>query len=238
MAVIFENVEYRPQGHHVLGPVSVDMSEQRIGIVGRNGSGKSSFARLLTGLVAPDAGKVTIAGVDVAKNRKEAVSTVGIIFQNPDHQIIFPTVGEEMAFGLKQMGMSQDDAARKVMQVLADHHCADWADRNTHALSQGQRHLVCLMSVLAMGPKTIVLDEPYAGLDIPTSMQLHRWLDQLTLQIILITHDPKVLTGFDRVLWFEGGMIAGDGKAHPVLKNFTHEMKRLGGGDASTDTSA
>ncbi len=238
MAVIFENVEYRPQGSHVLGPVSVKLPEQRIGVVGRNGSGKSSFARLLAGLIAPDVGKVSIAGVDVAKDRKKAVSTVGIIFQNPDHQIIFPTVSEEMAFGLQQMGMSRDRAARKVMQVLAKHHCTGWADRNTHALSQGQRHLVCLMSVLAMGPKTIVLDEPYAGLDIPTSMQLHRWLDQLALQIILITHDPKVLTGFDRVLWFEGGMIAGDGQARPVLKDFTREMKRLGGRDAGADTSA
>lgn len=238
MTVIFKEVEYTPQGNHVLGPVSVEMSEQRIGIVGRNGSGKSSFARLLAGLIKPDVGHVTVAGVDVAKDRKAALTTIGIIFQNPDHQIIFPTVGEEMAFGLHQMGMPRERATEKAALTLSYHGRAHWFDRSTHELSQGQRHFVCLMSVLAMEPKTIVLDEPYAGLDIPTSMQLHRWLDGLDQQIILITHDPDALAGFDRVLWLEGGHIAGDGAANLVLANFKAEMARLGGLDAVTDITA
>lgn len=238
MTVIFKDVEYTPQGTHVLGPVSVEMSEQRIGIVGRNGSGKSSFARLLAGLIKSDAGHVTVADVDVAKDRKAALTTIGIIFQNPDHQIIFPTVGEEMAFGLHQMGMPRERATEKAALTLSYHGRAHWFDRSTHELSQGQRHFVCLMSVLAMEPKTIVLDEPYAGLDIPTSMQLHRWLDGLDQQIILITHDPDALAGFDRVLWFEGGHIAGDGAAKSVLANFKSEMARLGGLDAVTDITA
>jgi biotin transport system ATP-binding protein len=236
--VIFRDVEYTPQGNPVLGPISVEMPEQRIGIVGRNGSGKSSFARLLAGLIKPDVGLVTIAGVDVAKDRKQALTTIGIIFQNPDHQIIFPTVGEEMAFGLHQMGMPRERAAEKAALTLSYHGRAHWFDRSTHELSQGQRHFVCLMSVLAMEPKTIVLDEPYAGLDIPTSMQLHRWLDGLEQQVILITHDPDALTGFDRVLWLEKGHIAGDGAAKLVLAKFKAEMSRLGGLDAVTDITA
>jgi biotin transport system ATP-binding protein len=89
-----------------------------------------------------------------------------------------------------------------------------------------------------MEPKTIVLDEPFAGLDIPTSMQFHIWLDGLDQQIILITHDPAALSGFDRVLWLEGGHIAGDGKAKQVLQDFVTEMKRLGEINARTDISA
>jgi biotin transport system ATP-binding protein len=238
VTVIFKDVEYTPQGHPVLGPISVEMSEKRIGIVGRNGSGKSSFARVLAGLIKPDEGHVSVAGVDVAKDRKAALTTIGIIFQNPDHQIIFPTVGEEMTFGLHQMGMPRARAAEKAALILSDHGRAHWFDRSTHELSQGQRHFVCLMSVLAMEPKTIVLDEPYAGLDIPTSMQLHSWLTGLDQQVILITHDPDALAGFDRVLWLEGGHIAGDGAAKPVLTKFKAEMTRLGGMDAVTDITA
>ncbi len=238
MTVIFEDVEYRPQGTHVLGPVSVELSERRIGVVGRNGSGKSSFSRLLAGLIASDVGKVTVRDVDIVKDRKAALSTVGIIFQNPDHQIIFPTVGEEIEFGLQQMGMPRERAAQKAALTLSYHGRSHWLDCSTHTLSQGQRHFVCLMSVLAMEPKTIVLDEPYAGLDIPTSLQLHRWLDKLDQQIILITHDPEKLKDFDRVLWLEKGLIVKDGPADDVLKGFNTEMTRLGEQDAVTDVTA
>ncbi|KAB7616321.1 ABC transporter ATP-binding protein [Amylibacter sp. SFDW26] len=238
MTVIFKDVEYRPQGIHVLGPVTVELSERRIGIVGRNGSGKSSFSRLLAGLVTSDVGKVMVNNVDVVKDRNAALSTVGIIFQNPDHQIIFPTVGEEIEFGLQQLGMSRERAAEKAELTLSYHNRAHWYDRSTHTLSQGQRHFLCLMSVLAMEPKTIVLDEPYAGLDIPTSLQLHRWLETLDQQIIMITHDPEKLKYFDRVLWLEKGQIVGDGLAGDVLQDFSAEMVKLGEQDASADPTA
>ena len=238
MTVIFKDVEYRPQDIHVLGPISVELSEQRIGIVGRNGSGKSSFSRILAGLIAPDVGKVKVKNVDVVKDRKAALATVGIIFQNPDHQIIFPTVGEEIEFGLQQQGMSRERAAEKAELILSYHNRSHWYDRSTHTLSQGQRHFLCLMSVLAMEPDTIVLDEPYAGLDIPTSIQLHRWLETLDQQIIMITHDPEKLKYFDRVLWLEKGQIVGDGFADDVLQDFNSEMIRLGEQDASADPTA
>ncbi len=238
MTVVFEDVEYSPQGTHVLGPLSLEISERRIGIVGRNGSGKSSFSRLLAGLIAPNVGKVKVNNVDVLKDRKAALATIGIIFQNPDHQIIFPTVGEEIEFGLQQMGLSRERAAEKAALTLSYHNRSHWIDRSTHILSQGQRHFVCLMSVLAMEPKTIVLDEPYAGLDIATSLQLHRWLDGLEQQIILITHDPERLKDFDRVLWLEKGQLKQDGLAKNVLPEFNAEMIRLGEQDASTDPTA
>jgi len=238
MTVVFENVEYHPQGTHVFGPVSLTLPERRIGVVGRNGSGKSSFSRLMAGLIEPNVGKVTVDGVDVLKDRKGALSTVGIIFQNPDHQIIFPTVGEEIEFGLQQMGMSRERASEQAKLVLAYHHRSQWYDRSTHMLSQGQRHFVCLMSVLAMEPKTIVLDEPYAGLDIPTSVLLHQWLETLDQQIIMITHDPEKLKTFDRVLWLEKGLVEKDGPAGEVLDHFSEEMIRLGAQDVSTDPTA
>lgn len=105
-------------GRTVLRDLSLSLSERRIGIVGRNGSGKTTLSRVIAGLIAPDAGNVLVGGVDVVADRKAAVRTVGILFQNPDHQIIFPTVEEELAFGLRQLGRNKPDARRGAHDVL------------------------------------------------------------------------------------------------------------------------
>ncbi len=224
----FDNVSLAKAGKQIIGPLSLTLEEKRIGIVGQNGSGKSTFARLLAGLIAPDSGQVHLDGVNLFKDRKTALAHIGVIFQNPDQQIIFPTVIEEIAFGLQQQGLGKTQAMQQAQKVLADHGRADWADRNTHVLSQGQRHYLCLMAVLAMRPSLIVLDEPYAGLDIPTSMGLHHTLTQLEQSLVMITHNPAALQGFDRVIWLENGQIKQDGPAAPVLEAFSAEMQRLG----------
>jgi len=224
----FENISLCKQGKRIIGPLTLTLKQRRIGVVGQNGSGKSTFARLLAGLIAPDDGQVLINGTNVFKDRKATLTNIGVIFQNPDHQIIFPTVAEEIAFGLQQQGLTKDAAMARALQVLASHDREDWADRNTHVLSQGQRHYLCLMAVLAMEPHLIVLDEPYAGLDIPTSMGLHRELEGLDQSLVLITHDPAALKGFDRVIWLEDGVVFMDGAASEVLEAFTTEMHRLG----------
>ena len=229
--IVFDGVSYAPAGRTVLDNLSFTANERRIGIVGRNGSGKTSLARVMAGLIAADAGTVRIAGVDVAADRKAALGVVGILFQNPDHQIIFPTVDEEIAFGLTQMGMTKAEAAQAVSDVLAQFGKAHWAGANVHQLSQGQRHLVCLMAVLVMQPRVIILDEPFAGLDIPTIAQLRRVLAGLDVTLVLITHQNDVLDGFDRVLWIEAGEICRDGPAATVIAEFTARMQQIGGSD-------
>ncbi|MCV6598621.1 MAG: energy-coupling factor ABC transporter ATP-binding protein [Mangrovicoccus sp.] len=231
----FDNIRYGKDGREIIAPLTLQLRERRIGLVGRNGSGKSTFARLLTGLIAPDAGKVLVGGVDVFKDRKAAVGMIGVLFQNPDHQIIFPTVLEEISFGLRQQGRSQAEARETAQAILAKFGRSAWADRSVHGLSQGQRHLVCLLAVLAMAPKVIVFDEPYAGLDLPTRMHLERLLAGLGQTVIHITHEPPSLQGYDRVLWLEAGKIAQDGRPEQVLPAFEAEMMRLGGGDALAD---
>ena len=224
----FESVTLSKEGRQIIGPIDLSLRQRRIGIVGQNGSGKSTFARLLAGLIAPDNGTVTLGGVDVFKDRKAALRAIGVIFQNPDHQIIFPTVQEEIAFGLQQLGMDKTAASNRALDVLAAHGRADWANRNTHILSQGQRHYLCLMAVLAMEPALIVLDEPYAGLDIPTSMGLHKKLGELAQSLVLITHDPAALRDFDRVIWLQDGKVFKDGPATEVLAAFEAQMQVLG----------
>lgn len=215
----------------VINALSLTLTERRIGIVGRNGSGKSTLLRLIAGLQAPDEGTVRVQGVDVMRERKATIRTLGILFQNPDHQIIFPTVEEEIAFGLTQLGTPRPEARARAQAVLAAHGRSEWAARATQTLSQGQRHYLCLMAVLAMEPAVILLDEPFTGLDIPTTMQLNRALDGLAQQVVLVTHDPSLLTRFDRVLWLDEGGLRADGAADDVLPRFTAAMHALGEAD-------
>lgn len=215
-----------------LRDISLSLADRRIGIVGRNGSGKTTLSRLIAGLVAPDEGTIRVAGVDVCKDRKAAIRTVGILFQNPDHQIIFPTVEEELAFGLRQLGQSKPAARDGARAMLARFGRDDWHDRSVDSLSQGQRHLVCLMAVLAMTPKVIVLDEPFSGLDIPTTRALRRFLDGLEATLIHVTHDPAALTGYDRVIWLDRGELAGDGPPDTVIAAYLNAMQEADDADA------
>ncbi|QFT58677.1 Biotin transport ATP-binding protein BioM [Sulfitobacter sp. THAF37] len=229
------NITYAPDGVPVLTDVTLRSDARRIGIVGRNGSGKTSLARVLAGLIVPDSGEVRIAGAAVGTERKAALSAVGILFQNPDHQIIFPTVEEEIAFGLGQMGLAEAEVRAGVQAVLDRFGKTHWAKAAIHRLSQGQRQLVCLMSVLAMRPQVILLDEPFAGLDIPTSMHLSRVLADVDAALIQITHDPAMVAGYDHVLWLDGGTVTAQGAPQEVLSAFEARMTELGAGDDLSD---
>lgn len=228
-------LSYRVDGISILSELDFHSTRTRIGIIGRNGSGKTTLARLLAGLIRPTEGHIDIAGVDVATDRRAALRLVGVLFQNPDHQIIFPTVIEELAFGLRQLGQSREAAEQAAGQTLRRFGKQRWADASTHALSQGQKQLLCLMSVLAMRPRVLILDEPLSGLDLPTRMQLSRYLDQSDAVLIHITHDPSDLRGYDEVLWLDRGKLREQGDAPAVLERFVAEMRRIGMDDDISD---
>ena len=222
-------------GKVVLADLNLDLTEARIGIVGRNGSGKTSLLRLIAGLVAPTSGAVLVAGLDPAKDRRAMLGQIGILFQNPDHQILFPTVGEELAFGLTQQGLSRGEAMDRVRKLLAAEGRGHWENAATHTLSQGQRQYLCLLAVLAMEPEWLLLDEPFAALDLPTQARLRRRLDGLAQRVIIISHDPVAVARADRVIWLEAGRVKGNGAPGRVLPAFQDEMARIGGVDADTD---
>jgi len=232
LAVELSDVCFDINGEAILNKITFSTQQQRIGIVGRNGSGKSTLARLLCGLIEPSSGSVRVDGIDVANDRHQAIRTVGMLFQNPDHQIIFPTVAEELSFGLQQLGASRADAQSLTHQALCQFGVEDWAARSVSVLSQGQRHLVCLIAVLLMKPRLVVLDEPYAGLDIPTTMQLTRHLDGIDAVIVHVSHQPLTFTHYERVLWLEAGKLVLDGSPDKVLPEFTERMQQMGQTDA------
>jgi len=222
-----KDLTIRRSGREALSRLTLTLTEHRIGIVGRNGSGKSTLARAIAGLETPVAGSLSVAGVDPARDRRSAVGRIGLLFQNSDHQIFLPTVSEEICFGLVQQGMTRSEARDRAGAVLARNGRADWADRPVAMLSEGQRRFLCLMAVLAMEPDVIMLDEPFNGLDLPTTWQLESWLATLSQQVILITHDPERLAGYDRAIWLEAGAVAGDGPPDGVLPAYLGEMRKV-----------
>ena len=209
----------------ILENLSLSITEQRVGFIGRNGSGKTTLLRILAGLQELNNGKVLIDGTEVAKKRKEAIKKVGIIFQNPDHQIIFPTVGEELRFGLTQLGLKKNEADLKVIACLKQYDKVDWFERSISTLSQGQKHLVCLLSVLLMKPRVLLLDEPFTGIDIPTQLKLEHYLSSLKQTIIHVSHMPETFENYQRLIWMDEGIIQADGTPKTVIKKYRDAMK-------------
>ncbi len=233
--IVLDSAGVTVMGKTILQDLTLHLTERRIGIVGRNGSGKTTMLRLMAGLIAPTAGVVRVDGTDPTTDRRAMLRQMGILFQNPDHQILFPTVAEELAFGLRQMGQPDDEVLSSVHALLAAEGRSHWADAATHTLSHGQRHYLCLLAVLLMQPATILLDEPLSGLDLPTRARLARRFAALPQRLITISHDPRSMAGCDRVIWIDAGRVVADGAAGPVLADFTAAMEQAGVHDADTD---
>ncbi|MGQ4273212.1 energy-coupling factor ABC transporter ATP-binding protein [Terrihabitans sp. B22-R8] len=209
----------------VLDGLALGLSEPRIGLIGNNGSGKSTLLRLAAGLLLPDSGEVRVWDKETREHRRDLPREIGFLFQNPDHQILFPTVGEEVAFGLTEAGMRTKDADERARALLAQHGCAGWEDRATHALSDGQKQLVCLLAVLASEPSILLLDEPFSSLDLPTRLDISARLEALPQKIVMASHDLHLLAEFDRVIWLQDGRVRGDGPARDVLAAYEADVR-------------
>ncbi|WP_342267911.1 energy-coupling factor ABC transporter ATP-binding protein [Candidatus Tisiphia endosymbiont of Empis tessellata] len=139
-----ENVSYSVNNYDILSNISLILGERKIGIVGANGSGKSTFARLLNGIKLPTTGLVTIDGLDTRKFGKEIRRKVGFVFQNPDNQIVFPIVEEDLAFGLKNLGYNKDKIEQSINSILSLYNIHNLRKSPSHLLSGGQKQLLAI----------------------------------------------------------------------------------------------
>jgi len=212
-----DNVTLRRGGRAVLDGVSLDLAERRIGLIGANGSGKSSLVRLFNGLLTADEGRVTVHGIDAASDPGELPRKVGFIFQNPDHQIIFPTVAEEVAFSLEQAGRPRREGAAAALPALARFGREHWAERPVHTLSEGEKQFVCIIAVLVMEPAVLVFDEPFSSLDLITRLRLEALIATLPQQVVMIAHELDAFPAYDRVIWLHEGRVAMDGPPSEVI---------------------
>lgn len=218
--VILDQVSFAYGERVVISDLSLVLKERRVGLIGSNGSGKSSLLRLIHGLAQPTKGSVTTLGLSTKSDRKKIPSRVGFLFQDPDRQIIFPTVGEEIAFGFEEQGRSRREARNEALSWLSRYGRSDWLERGVQELSEGQRQLVCLISVIALEPGLILLDEPFASLDLRTRLAFADQLEALPQPLVMASHDFDFLTRFNRIIWLEGGRIQADGPPKTVLSAY------------------
>ena len=218
------SVNHRFGERHVLKDVTLGIAERRVGVVGANGSGKSTFARLLNGLLIPDEGRVRVDGIDSREDAKALRRRVGFVFQNPDNQIVFPVVEEDIAFGLKNLKLPKEEISRRVDAVLERYRLGHLRDQATHLLSGGEKQMLALAAVLVMEPRYVVLDEPMTLLDLRNKrlvLEVIRGIDQ---PIVLVTHELDHLEELDRVIVFEEGRVIADDAPGPAIRRYVEAM--------------
>jgi len=235
----FDNVSfaYELEDEGIVNAVndfSLEVPEgQFLAVLGHNGCGKSTVAKLINGILVPNKGKVTVEGMDTSDEEKtvDIRKTVGMVFQNPDNQIVATIVEDDVAFGPENLGVEPSEIRKAVDSALKAVGMYEFRKREPHRLSGGQKQRVAIAGVIAMNTKCIVMDEPTAMLDpqgrkevMDTVMKLNK---EFGITVILITHYMDEAVKADRVVVMDGGRIAIDGTPKEVFKN-VEKMKGLG----------
>lgn len=201
IAVSLDSFSY-PDGTVALEDIRLDVRRGDFcGLLGANGSGKTTLLRIMDGLIRDYRGSVLLDGRDIVKlHPRDIYRKVGLVFQNPDDQLFAHSVAEDVAFGPRNMGFSEDEVQRRTTAALFQVDMADSAGKNIHHLSYGQKKRVCIAGLLAMGHEILLLDEPTAGLD---PMGEHRMLELLTrlnrddgVTIVMATHSVDLVPLF------------------------------------------
>ena len=218
------NVIHRFGARTVLNDVNLSIREHRVGIIGANGSGKSTFARLLNGLLIPDKGTVRVDGIDTRDDAKAVRRRVGFVFQNPDNQIIFPIVEEDVAFGLKNLKLPKAEIARRVDKVLERYRLAHLRDHATHLLSGGEKQMLAISAVLVMEPSYLVLDEPMTLLDLRNKALVTEIIRSIAQPVVLVTHDLDHVREFERVIVFDEGVVVADALPDAAIREYERAM--------------
>ncbi len=217
MLIEFKNVSVERERRLVLTDLSLTLSEQRIGVVGPNGSGKSSLVRLINGLLLPKTGQVWVNGLDTAREVGAVRRKVGFVFQNPDNQIVFPVVHEDIEFGLKLREPDPKLRTLHAQAALERLGVGHLTERSVHTLSGGERQLVALAAVLATEPEILVFDEPTTQLDLRLRNRFERHLAELPQPALVVSHDLSLMRQMNRVLVIDQGRLAFDGAPTEAL---------------------
>lgn len=234
LAGVSYSYQTQPEPTPAISDVTLSIEDgQFVALLGRNGSGKSTLARLLNGLLMPDEGYVSVD--DVATADSQGVwavrRSVGMVFANPDSQIVATTIEEEVAFGLENLGVPPDEMRLRITGALAAVGLQGMERREPHLLSGGQKQRLAIAGVLAMRPRHIVLDEATSMLDAVGRREVESILRELNAElgatVLTITHFVEEAAGADRVIVLRDGTVAMDGAPADVL-SLPEELRRAG----------
>lgn len=229
-AIKLENVYYAYEADEGEKPVnavdgvSLEVEEGSfVAVVGHNGSGKSTLARLFNGLLLPDSGRVTVFGMDT-KDEKQIYSirsSVGMVFQNPDNQMVASVVEDDIAFGPENLGLPREEIIRRVDRALEQVCMSEYRKSTPFRMSGGQKQRLAIAGVLAIRPKVIVLDESTAMLDPKGRREvmdvIHALNKEEKMTVIHITHYMEEVLEAERVIVMDGGKIAVDDTPRAVF---------------------
>ncbi len=208
-------------------------SGEMIAVLGHNGCGKSTLAKLTNSIIVPTEGKVLVCGMDTSDESRtyDIRQRVGVVFQNPDNQIVASIVEEDVAFGPENLGIERDEIRKRVDASLKAVDMYDYREHETHKLSGGQKQRVAIAGILAMQPDCIVLDEPTAMLD-PVGRQevmntVKKFNKELGVTVIFITHFMEEAVEASRILVMDKARIILDGTPKEVFKN-SKKIREIG----------
>ena len=202
-------------------------SGEFIVILGHNGSGKSTLAKLSNSIYVPSEGKVFVRGMDtsIQENEFPIRKKVGVVFQNPDNQIVASIIEEDVAFGPENLGVAPAEIRKRVDEALKAVGMYDYRFHETHRISGGQKQRVAIAGIIAMQPECIVLDEPTAMLDPQGRREVMETIRRLNkergMTVVFITHFMEEAVLADRVIIIDNGTIAADGKPADIFNNRT-----------------
>lgn len=216
--VRLEGVGVTVDGRVLLDDVTLELTAPRIAVIGANGSGKSTFARLLNGLMTPTTGTVTVHGLDALRERTAVRRRVGFVFTDPDAQILMPTPAEDLALSLR--GRPRGDIAARVQETLDRHGLGAHADIPASSLSGGQKQMLALAAVLLSEPALIVADEPTTLLDLRNARRIGDLLLAQDAQVLIVTHDLELAARCDTAVLFDGGRVVEQGDPESVIARY------------------
>ncbi len=215
---------YEDDAADALCGVSIEIRRgEFVALLGHNGSGKSTFARHLNAILLPSGGKIMVDGIDTADEETllQLRSTVGLVFQNPDNQMVAAIVEEDVAFGPENLGVKNPELRRRVDEALKAVGMYDYRRHAPHKLSGGQKQRVAIAGILAMQPKCLVLDEPTAMLDpggrTEVMTAIRKLCDEQGVTIVLITHYMDEAAAADRVIVMHEGAVLTEGTPAQVF---------------------
>jgi biotin transport system ATP-binding protein len=210
-----------PDGDLVLlHRTTLSITERRVALIGGNGSGKSTFARLLNGLVEPTTGRVTVGDLDTVDDGPSVRRAVGFVFTDPGAQLVMPTCLEDVALSLRRTVKDKRERLRQARAILDGIGLGDKADTTVHALSGGQKQMLALAGVLATDPQVLVADEPTTLLDLRNTRLVADRLFALPQQLVLVTHDLDLAARCDRALVIDEARVVFDGRPDDAIAHY------------------